>query len=32
VASFLGEKGRPIEYIADVVNQPVDAVRELLAA
>jgi hypothetical protein len=32
LAAFLGEKGRPSEYIADVVNQPVDAVKELLAA
>ena len=32
IAEFLAEKGRPVEFISSVVNQPVDAVKELLAA
>lgn len=32
VAEFLAERRRPLEHIAAVVNQPVEAVKDLLAA
>ena len=32
IAEFLAEKGRPVEFIAEVVNQSPSAVKELLAA